>query len=283
MLIPSNKTPFSLIVGIKADKPQDIGIIAKDARKRNATYIKQKGIISAQDKAEDGGYYKEFVLRFPLSPTTLSLDIRSLSKEASASGKSPITITTIKPELLKTCPVVLSADDRDFIYTLCEQFCENAGTLSAGVNKPHIYRSDSGKFSIDYYKKIINKKTGQPVATPARIGHISGIIEVAQDDFMNYSIPMRMIILLHEYCHKWGNPSLNLPIESETGADIIALSVYLSLGFCAYEAKRAFETVFKGTNTEQNRKRMLIINDFIDKFHKGELTTCNTDYKRINN
>ena len=82
---------------------------------------------------------------------------------------------------------------------------------------------------------------------------------------------MRMIILLHEYSHKYLNPTVNKPIAYETGADINALRIYLALGYPPSEAHYAFLHVFKDANNHQNHKRYEIIKDFIYKFTNGEI------------
>jgi hypothetical protein len=82
---------------------------------------------------------------------------------------------------------------------------------------------------------------------------------------------MRMVILLHEFSHKYINPKLNRDIGDEVSADINALNIYLSLGYPLIEAQYAFLKVFRGANNELNKRRYLILNDFMTKFHKGEL------------
>ena len=82
---------------------------------------------------------------------------------------------------------------------------------------------------------------------------------------------MRMVILLHEFSHKYMNPKIGKEISDEVSADINALNIYLSLGYPHIEAQYAFLKVFKGANNAFNKKRYLILDDFIKKFTKGEL------------
>jgi hypothetical protein len=110
------------------------------------------------------------------------------------------------------------------------------------------------------------------LTTPARIGHNTGIIEVSKNKFMQYTIPMRLIILLHEFSHKYLNPKIDKPISYETGADIQGLYVYLGKGWSPYEAHKTFLQVFKNANNEPNHKRYKIINDFIAKYEKGQIS-----------
>jgi hypothetical protein len=80
-----------------------------------------------------------------------------------------------------------------------------------------------------------------------------------------------MAILLHEFSHKYMNPKIGREISDEISADINALNIYLSLGYPYIEAQYAFLKVFRGANNPFNKKRYLILDDFIKKFINGEL------------
>ena len=88
---------------------------------------------------------------------------------------------------------------------------------------------------------------------------------------MQYSIPGRMAILLHEYCHKYVNESTGLKMSDEIGADINALNIYLSLGYSPIEAGLVFLKVFETANNEFNHKRYIVLKDFMTKFVNGDL------------
>jgi hypothetical protein len=106
--------------------------------------------------------------------------------------------------------------------------------------------------------------------TPARIGHNTGIIEVAQMSMIKYTVAMRMIILLHEFSHKYKNPKMGLEISNETGADINALYLYLGLGFSKVDAIYVFANVFLKAQTQSNILRMRKIMDYIKRFENEE-------------
>jgi hypothetical protein len=110
--------------------------------------------------------------------------------------------------------------------------------------------------------------------TPARIGHKSGIIEVSKNSFDKYTVAMRMIILLHEFSHKYKNPKIGLEISNETGADINALYIYLGLGFSKIDAICVFAKVFLRAQTESNINRLRRITDYIEKFENLEYATA---------
>jgi hypothetical protein len=117
--------------------------------------------------------------------------------------------------------------------------------------------------------------SGTVLNTPARIGHKTGVIEVSKRRFDSYTIPMRMIILLHEFSHKYKNPKIGLDISDETGADINALYIYLGLGFSKIDAICVFAKVFLKAQTKGNIERMRKIMDYIQRFENQEFTKRN--------
>ena len=255
------------MVGVKTNSPECIALKASDGNKLPTYYVNRKGNVNG---------YREFELKFPQVPENLEIIVFNKRFGNFKDKEDPsFSITKFEAKELKTKPVWLSEGDRSFIK-FAQWFSENASYLSASVmmngkETPSIYRSDDGEFTFDFYNKIKDKSTGRRLNTPARIGHLSGTIELSKEDFLKYSVPMRMVILLHEYSHKWKNPEDGNQIGYETGADINALNMYLSLGYSEIEAHQAFLYVFKGAASKGNHKRYLIIKDFIKKFSNGEL------------
>ncbi len=82
------------------------------------------------------------------------------------------------------------------------------------------------------------------------------------------SIPMRLIILYHEFFHHFWDSS------DETLMDVSALNVYLAQGFAKSEALYAFTRVFN--DYEPLKKRVKVndsyirdfayVNEYLDKF-----------------
>jgi len=274
--IPSNSIPFTLLLEVSTNRPETISIVAKDATVRKGEGQADTFYIS---RVADVKGKRLFELKFPQTPKLMSLAVFNTKKGNFPNDEDKsFRITKFEAKELKTCPLWQDKEMHSFIK-FAQEFCEQAGNLSAGDYKPSIYRSNDGKFCIDYYNKIRNRKTGEYVSTPARVGHNTGIIEIAKSDFAKYTVPMRIIILLHEFSHKFMNPKIGRDISDEVSADINALNIYLSLGYPFIEAQYAFLKVFRGANNEGNRKRYLILNDFITKFAKGELTNvCNLNY-----
>lgn len=266
---PSNKRPFSLQLRVSTFVPMKLRVQAFDKNKPYSSYYGMSGTVDSRGRTFD--------LTFPISPDELVVrvfpEMFKSYDEYLQYGKDAQQVKVIDAQVgpLKTTPIWLSKEDRDFIK-FAEWFATNASVLSAtqADHIPSIYKSDSGKFVINYHNKIRNKD-GSYVSTPARIGHDSGEIDVSKIDFMKYSIPGRIAILLHEYCHKYVNESTGLKVSDEIGADINALNIYLSLGYSPIEAGLVFLKVFETANNEYNHKRYLVLKDFMSKFVKGEL------------
>jgi len=273
LLIPTNKVPFTLLVDAKTRSPEILKIIAKDSRKPQTYYYNR--IIKVNGE-------RTINLKMPQSPPILDLKIFNVASPDLVSQVDPsLSFSDIKAVPLKENPIWLSKQDREFIE-FAQWFSENASILTSGKNMPHIYRSTNGNFEIDYFDVIKDRKSKIPVKTPARIGHISGTIEISKKHFLHYSIPMRMIILLHEYSHKFKNPKQGFDITNEYASDVNALRMFLSLGYSEVEGIYAFHKTFKISDSKVNKIRMMIIKDFVRKFNRGEFSNITTDYVRIN-
>lgn len=269
-VFPTNKKKFGLSFKAATAMPTNLKIVAYDKNKPHTYYYNTAGKVDSKGR--------QFDLKFPLSPDELVVQIypdkfknyQEYQRYGNPMEKN-IAIGDTKLETLKSYPIWLSNDDREFIK-FAEWFSSNAGILSAtqANNVPSIYKSTNGKFEIHYFDVILNKDGGV-VGTPARIGHNSGIIEISKRDFLRYTVQGRMAILLHEYAHKYINPRKGLKPQDEVGADINALNIYLSLGYSPIEAHLVFLKVFQNANNEFNHKRYLILNDFIQKFMAGQL------------
>lgn len=260
--IPSNNFPFQLSVTIESKKPVFIRMVSYDPNKPATRYGDIGGKVDGK---------RIFTMRFPISPKRLKLKIFNPEYGNLPYGEDiSFKVSDLKVQKLKQYDVWWNQDTKNF-YKFAVEFSENAGILSAGDRKPHIYRSDDGKFTIDYYNVIYDRNTNKRLSTPARIGHNSGIIEVSKAKFLEYTVPMRLVILLHEYAHKYLNPKLNRKIEYETGADVQALYIYLGKGWSPLEAHKSFLKVFRSSNNKSNHKRYKIIKDFIDKYDRGKV------------
>lgn len=259
--IPSNYHAFQLKLVVSSVQPIHLNIEVFDPNKPYTYYIKRSAPVNGK---------RVFYLRFPVSPQWLKAAVfNGENGNLSIGEDSSFAIEEIKVEKLTVYDVWWNKETKSF-YNFAVQFAENASIIKAGKGKrPAIYRSEDSKFTIDYYDVIRDKTSGNVLTTPARIGHNSGIIEVSKHSFLQYTVPMRLVILLHEFAHKYLNPKIGKEIDYETGADIQALYIYLGKGWSESEAHFAFLNVFKNANNDPNHVRYKIIKDFISKYSRG--------------
>jgi hypothetical protein len=203
---------------------------------------------------------------FPVTPKQIIIGVQDLNDKNFNDFE-----VTIEEKPLVTYGVWLDEQTRDFLQ-MALTFSQTCGFESADA-KGRLITSKDKEFKIKYFPVIKDYLSGTVLNTPARIGHNTGIIEVSKRKFDCYTIPMRMIILLHEFSHKYKNPTLGLEVSNEIGADINALYIYLGLGFSKIDAIHVFANVFLKAQTDGNIQRMRKIVDYIDKF-------CNEEFAK---
>lgn len=261
--INSNQQDFSLHIKLVTSREETLRVIASDRDKPHSNYadrtIKVKGD-------------REIYLSFPISPENLTVTIYNVANGNTQFDNSfSIPEGGVQVKKLKKYNIWIDDETRDFL-SLAKYFTQKAGFANATTanGNPTAYISESDKFKIVYFDVI--KHNGSPITTPARIGHKTGIIECSKKYFSAYTIPMRMIILLHEFSHKYKNHKLGKKINDEVAADVNALYIYLGLGFSKIDAIYVYANVFYKAQTEGNIKRMRVIMDFITKFEQGEFS-----------
>ena len=202
-------------------------------------------------------------LSFPVSPRNLF--IGCLNSENPKD--EDFTFDTIKSPLRKY-NIYMDSDTKDFVQ-LALNFSQRCGfdLPPLGGNE---WRDQNGLYRIKYVPIITDGATGTPLSTPARIGHSTGTIEISARKFVQYTIPMRMMILLHEFSHKYKNPKIGLKISNEFGADVNGLYIYLGMGFSKIDAILVFSKIFLAAQTPQNQQRMRKVMEFIAKFEAQE-------------
>lgn len=247
-----NKKSVMLLVKINTRKPTRMRISVRDSKKPNTFYTNRKCEVNGE---------KTYYLRLPQSPDLAIVDIFNERVGNVPEGQDKSFTCTLLEKPLKSSLNVFRSRNRNLLsfVKFAQEFSERAAILSAGDS---IYRSDDGRFRIDYMDVIRSRKDNQPLRTPARISQKDGVIQISKFHFKKYTVPMRMAILLHEFSHFY----LNYKPENEMEADKNALIVYLSMGYPRIEAIQAFSEVFIGTPTDQNRQRWDEIRKFIDEF-----------------
>jgi hypothetical protein len=255
----SNNKKFSLYITIRCAGEKKLRIWAEEFQKRNSKYADREIIVKGE---------RTIHFNFPVSPQNLFIGVLNAENPQDKDFS-----VDLQEKDLVTYNIWIDAETADFL-SLAVPFCQVSGFSQATPNG-RIYTTDDKQFTIKYYDVIRDLKTGQTMNTPARIGHKSGIIETAKVKFDKYTIPMRLVILLHEFSHKYKNPKIGLDITDETGADINALYIYLGLGFSKIDAICVFANVFLKAQTKGNIERMRKIMDYIQKFENQEFAKRN--------
>jgi hypothetical protein len=248
-----NKEPITLAVSVVTEEPTRLYLRVYDKDYQKTLYTDRFATVDGE---------QTFYIRMPITPQEAVLEISKSSKFEPIVSDEGFRITEIKrlPLKRKLGAFNYASSVVKGYIRFCEKFCSRASYISANGS---IYTSNDGQFQIDYLDDIIGDN-GRPLNTPARINRNTGIIQVSKKKFLEYTVPMRMAILLHEFAHYY----LNENISNETEADLNALLIYLGLGYPRIDAYNVFTTVFAISNSDANKERMKVIDNFIRNFEK---------------
>ncbi len=255
-LYPHGK-PFNLLLSIRVLRPVKLLITVYD-RNTKRIYADRKLKLDQS---------KRILIKIPIAPDELTVKIIN---ENLPDGTNHFVVEHIQVLEDTKCPVSLSEDDKNYIRFV-KWFSTQVERLEAG-EKGTLYECEG--FSILYVDTI--KEGSTELTTPARIERSNGIIEVSKKAIADYTVPMLVVMLLHEYSHKYKNPQYGKEIENEITADIIAVHIALNLGFDSVEVENCFKAVFAKKDTDLNRRRMGAVEDFIGIFERSEQQRCNT-------
>jgi hypothetical protein len=266
-VVPANQKSFMLVLDLITKSPEQLRVYTYDIRKPYTLYSDRYININGSRQVE---------IRLPLTPNELGVVVYNVRTRIHPKQKD----NTYNAELvssdrndkrkiyhkLKTWQVWTDADTDSFIK-FAQSFCVNAGVIPIGM-----YQSNDRKFTIDFLN-VIKDKSGNIMFTPSQIGNKTGLIRVSREHFLKYSIPMRYVILLHEYSHKYINPKKGKKITDEFAADKNALYIFLGQGFPRVDARTVYLKVFITSDSEENLRRYNAIDDFIKQFDAGKITS----------
>lgn len=258
-ILNTDNNPYTLYITINARGNKKFRVWCEEYGKVNSKYADRQ--IKVEGKR---------TIYFSLPVTPKQLFFGCLNVDNPNDKDFEVNITQMPP---KTYDIKIDESAKSFI-----QFAINFAQVCGWHTPPpqgSIMKSPDGNFTIRYFPTIIDQRSGNAVSTPARIGHQSGIIEVAKNKFDRYTIPMRVMILLHEFSHKYRNPIIGLPIAHESGADVNGLYLYLGIGFSKVDAICVFAKVFLKAQTDSNIQRMRKIQDYIHRFENQEYAKLN--------
>jgi hypothetical protein len=249
--VPTRYEELTLVIKVKCYEPVTIRIKVVDAEQPNTTFTDRYRTIEGESI---------FFVRMPVSASSVNVYVFNEQNGNYASGvdNSFEVVSITKEPLDKKLDVIDFGNPlvRSFV-NFATRFSYNAGSLTSGT-----YISDDKNFVIVYSPTI--QDDGVEQTTPARIDIDSGVIVVYNRQFLDYSIPNRMAILLHEFSHVY----LNDNVDDEVEADLNGLLIYLGLGYPRIEAFEVFAVTFMNAPTDQNKVRYDRIKNFIDEFDK---------------
>lgn len=247
--VPTRYEEITLLVKVRTYEPQKIRIKVIDAEQPNTTFTDRYKTINGESI---------FFVRMPVSAKEVLVYVYNEAYGNLEQGidKSVEVVSITKEPLEKKLDVIDFSNPlvRSFV-NFATRFSYNAGSLPSGN-----YVSDDKQFVIKYLPII--EDSGVEQTTPARIDIDSGIIEVSKRQFIEYTIPNRMAILLHEFSHIY----LNDNVDDEVEADLNGLLIYLGLGYPRIEAFEVFAKTFMNNPSDENGMRFDRIKNFIDNF-----------------
>ena len=241
--------PTTLLIPIQTATEHKIGIKVKSTEHQNTLYVDRYKTILGEATIEVG---------MPVAPEKVIVEVYN-----EPMGLVPMQggyrVGKILQKPLQDLPQCINYSNPKIVTAIpfFTKFSAVAGFADAGGK---MYHDSSFEYVIKYMDRI-----PEAPETPARIHADKGFIEVSAEYFRNYTIPMRMAVLLHEFSHYW----LNRNIDSEIEADLNGLALYLSLGYPRISAFNSFTRVFMNAPTRQNKERMDIIKNFISNFEAG--------------
>ena len=246
--------PMRLNITIKCKGNRSFRVFCEDTGKVNSKYADRVIKVSGT---------RLIYFSLPVTPKELNICCYDINEKNNLGFE-----INVEKERLTTYNVWIDSETKDFLK-LAVYFAQVCGFEQAST-KGRIFQTEDEKFKIKYYPVIVDVKTNRAMNTPARIGHSTGNIDVAKIQFDKYTVAMRMIIELHEFCHVYKNPRIGLEISNEIGADLNALYIYLGLGFSKVDAIYVYANIFLKAQTPGNMKRMNKILDYIKRFEAQE-------------
>jgi hypothetical protein len=195
-------------------------------------------------------------LKFPMPDkfSTLGISVSNVL------NSTPVKITSISHAPLQQRTLQVKQITKDYIQFAAD-FANKCGYIPTDK-----YQSRDGKFQIHLLDQILDNQTGKVMPTPARVNHLTGIIEVSKKDFDPMTVANRLYILMHEYAHFANNT------DDEVECDMLAAKTCMELGYSAIECLYAVSKLFM-YNTQQperlkaeQEKRVKKVKDFINQF-----------------
>jgi len=245
--VPLYGRECTLAVTLQGENNKDLRLVVEDAQHPETMFTNRTCNVNGT---------KTYYVRIPLAPDVASVQV--LPDDGRDSGYDVMDIQILPLENNLKHAHFDQKHVRMFV-NFAEEFSYTAGKLETEQK----YHSNDEMFTILYVNQIT--EDGRVEKTPARISQSSGLIEVSKADFLRYTIPMRMAILLHEFSHYY----LNDNMEDEIEADKNSLEIYMALGYPRIDAYNVFLDVFENSPSELNMDRYKALNQLFRTEYNG--------------
>ena len=239
---------MTLAISVQVARPMRLRLKVVDAEKPLTCFTNRYKTVNQNYK---------FYVRLPLTPKTLDIVLSDDESGGDISKRCKVLNIEKKPLEKRMDEVDFNSYSVGAFVDFAQRFSFNASYL-----QPNNYVSQLKNYKIEYLPTIVDNRSGKELTTPARISKSNGRIQVSKKLFKEYTVPMRMAILLHEFAHFY----LNDNIDDEVEADLNGLLIYLGLGYPRIDGYEAFLQVFESTPTVENKNRYDVINKFIQDF-----------------
>jgi hypothetical protein len=245
-----SNNPVMLHLQILATGSAILAIKASERGKSNTVYLDRK--YGSVDAPVSGKI--DLKLPMPDKFEKLAIEVKNVL------NSSPVKIHDISHSELPQREIAAKQVTKDYIRFAAD-FARKCGYLPTDN-----YQSKDGKFQIHLLDRIRDHKTGEIVPTPARVNHMSGIIEVSKKDFAPMTVANRLYILMHEYAHFANNT------DDEVECDMLAAKTCMELGYSAIECLYAVSKLFMynseypANQRAEQEQRVKKVKDFINQF-----------------
>jgi len=236
---------LKLKVNIETKKPSIVRIIGYDPTKPNTKYFD----ITKGNKQTPLKGINSVTLKMPVSPKVLHVKVFDKNNPNGSDvgiQKNKVYVHDLLQKGLNT-----ERGYKESFMQLPRKIAEGAGYIPTDA----YYSGDKYNHLIVVSDNILHRETNKPMPTPARVSTNQGVVEISTDYLRDYTVPMRMFIICHEWAHHVTKSS------NEFIADSKGVELYLKQGFPEIEAMYAFTKVFDDefVNAEKEKRAEIIL------------------------
>lgn len=241
--------PCTLIVPVRSLTSFVLRLKVSDAAQANTYLTNRFAMLPAMSD-------EVFYVQMPMAPKNAIVEMYDETDPAANSFDVEYTRKKMKKAPLRRHAFTANSEVDRYVK-LAQKFCYNAGVLAA--NRDYHDTVTNWTFTIRYLPILLEEDTGAESTTPARVNKFTHVQEISKRKYLDYTVPERLVIALHEYAHL----NLNADAYNELEADLNALGIYLGLGYPRFEALDIFNSTFYNAPTPENLERYQHIEQYI--------------------